>query len=444
MHCSRPGSLVFQGALIAIMSWAPASFAQQARTDVVPLKNWPAPKTTTRPSSDGSAAAASFSAPLVLISITPCRVLDTRASGGSGLTGAFGPPSLAGGQARTIPVHLSSCGVPLAAAYSLNLISITPVGQGVGYISAWQDNAAWPGTVVLNAPLGGIVGNAAIVPAGIDGGIQVLATNNCDLVIDMNGYYIPASIIQGPAGPQGPIGFTGATGATGAASTVPGPTGATGATGPSGPIGPIGLTGPAGPTGATGAASMVAGPAGATGPIGPTGPAGPTGAASTVAGPAGPTGPAGPIGPSGSALAFADYYSTGSGASIPPGVDIPFPSTTVESGTGISRLSDQVFQLGPIGVYLIMFQVSVTGAGQIDLCLNYAESLSSVVGRTAGNTQIVGMSLVYVTTLNTVLEIHNPVANSANLIMAPAAGGTDSVNAHLVIMQISAGVVGGP
>jgi hypothetical protein len=107
-------------------------------------------------------------------------------------------------------------------------------------------------------------------------------------------------------------------------------------------------------------------------------------------------------------------------------------------------LSDQVFQLGPIGVYLIMFQVSVTGAGQIDLCLNYAESLSSVVGRTAGNTQIVGMSLVYVTTLNTVLEIHNPVANSANLIMAPAAGGTDSVNAHLVIMQISAGVVGGP
>lgn len=420
--CPRPGSL-FQGALIALVTLASAGSAIQAQPDAIPLKNWPATKTIEQTTAAGN------NGPLVLVSITPCRVLDTRATGGSGLAGAFGPPSLVGGQARTIPVHLSNCGVPLAAAYSMNLVSITPVGQGVGYVSAWQDNAPWPGTVVLNAPLGGIVGNAATVPAGTDGGIQVLATNNCDLVIDMNGYYIPASIIQGPAGPQGPMG------ATGPASNVPGPTGATGPIGPTGLTGPIGLTGPAGPAGATGAASMVAGPAGATGPAGPTGP---VGAASTVAGPAGPAGPAG------GSLAFADYYATMYGDNVlpvPPGGDIAFPETSVESGTGITRLNQQVFQLGPIGVYLVMFQMSVTQGAQVDLALNYSESLSTVAGRATGTSQIAGMSLVTTTAIDTVLEVHNPAASSTSLTLTSSAGGANLVTAHLVIMQIFAGVV---
>jgi hypothetical protein len=56
--------------------------------------------------------------------------------------------------------------------------------------------------VVLNALQGGIVDNSAIVQAGVDGGIQVLATDDCDLVIDMNGYYVQATSVQGPPGPQ--------------------------------------------------------------------------------------------------------------------------------------------------------------------------------------------------------------------------------------------------
>src|SRR5262245_20101108 len=63
-------------------------------------------------------------APLVYVAVTPCRLVDTRT--GSGLTGAFGPPSLAGDPsqtgnfARKVPVPTSPCGIPKAAAYSLN------------------------------------------------------------------------------------------------------------------------------------------------------------------------------------------------------------------------------------------------------------------------------------------------------------------------------------
>src|ERR1019366_8460026 len=263
----------------------PAVFAQPALV----VKNWPMSA-----ASAPSTAATGSGAGLVFIAITPCRVMDTRGAGGSGKTGAFGAPSLVAGQARVVPVPSSNCGVPAAVAYSMNFVSITPAGQPVGWIAAWQDDTAWTGTVVLNAYLGGVVDNMAVVPAGADGGIQLLTTDNGDLVIDMNGYYVQATTIQGPSGPQGPTGNTGATGltgATGAASTVAGPTGAAGPAGPPGPVG------------ATGAASLVAGPAGATGATGPAGPTGATGPASLVVGPTGATGATGANGN----IAFADF-----------------------------------------------------------------------------------------------------------------------------------------
>jgi hypothetical protein len=185
----------------------------------------------------------------VFVAITPCRVVDTRA--GSAQTGQFGAPGLVASQARTFVISQSPCGVPTSAAYSLNFVSITAVGQPVNWIAAWPDDQSFPGTVVLNASQGGIIDNSAIVAAGTDGGIQVMATNNTNLVIDMNGYFVQASTIQGPAGPtgpqgpqgiQGPAGPAGATGATGAA----GATGATGAQGPQGPQGPAGPPGSSG------------------------------------------------------------------------------------------------------------------------------------------------------------------------------------------------------
>ncbi|MCU1258739.1 MAG: mannuronan epimerase, partial [Bryobacterales bacterium] len=133
--------------------------------------------------------AASTSQPLSFIAITPCRIMDTRASGGK--TGAFGPPSLAGGQARKVLIPSSSCGIPAAAAYSLNfgLIANGPVG----YLAAWPDDQPYPGTAIASLTQAGVVNNAATVASGSDGGIQVLATNPADLMIDVYGYFIPVA-----------------------------------------------------------------------------------------------------------------------------------------------------------------------------------------------------------------------------------------------------------
>ena len=336
------------------------------------------------------------------VSITPCRVMDTRGQGGSGMTGAFGPPSLVAGQTRVVPIPSSNCGVPAAVAYSLNFVSITPLGQPVAWIAAWQDDMAFPGTVVLNALQGGIVDNPAIVAGGADGGIQLLSTNNGDLVIDMNGYYVQATTIQGPAGPQGPvgnggeIGSPGATGAVGPAGPAGpiGPTGVTGAVGPAGavgPLGPAGVTGAIGPAGAVGPIGPIGvtgavGPAGSTGPTGPTGPIGPIGPTGVTGaiGPAGPVGPTGPAGPAGS-IAFADFFALmppDNAATVAPDTDVSFPQDGPSSGA-ILRINPSQFELLNVGTYQVAFQVSISEAGQLILTLNGARP--GLYGRRARN-----------------------------------------------------------
>jgi Right handed beta helix region len=123
--------------------------------------------------------------------LTPCRVVDTRAAGGSGLTGDFGPPQMTAGSNRSFPVPASSCGVPATAqAYSLNM-TVVPPGP-LNYITTWPTGQAMPIVSTLNDVSGTIVANAAIVPAGASGAISVLASNNTELIIDVNGYFAPA------------------------------------------------------------------------------------------------------------------------------------------------------------------------------------------------------------------------------------------------------------
>jgi len=323
--------------LITAAALMPVSWAQERfQPNSIPVKNWSMSNLRSNSRNalkDPSAAVASGSPDLVFIAITPCRVMDTRTQGGSGKTGMFGPPSLLGGQARVVPVPSSNCGVPIAAAYSMNFVSASPLGQAVAWVAAWPDDAAWPGTVVLNAMQGGFIDNSAIVPAGADGGIQVLATNNTDLVIDMNGYFVQATAIQGPSGPAGSMGPTGNTGA-------PGPAGSTGAAGATGPTGATGAIGPVGNTGATGPS----GSAGATGSAGSVGPSGPTGST----GPAGPTGPTGPSG----TIAFSDFFAmmpSDNTTTIAIGTDVAFPQNGPSSGSAIARTGTSAFNLSAIG-----------------------------------------------------------------------------------------------
>src|ERR1039458_4015335 len=135
------------------------------------------------------------SVPLVLVAMTPCRVVDTRA--GQGFSGSFGQPRLAGGVARPFPIQ-SNTTCPIlstAQAYSFN-VTVVPPGP-LGYLTVYPTGQPLPLAATLNSLQGYVVGNAAIVAAGTSGSIDVFASNATDLVIDINGYYASLTDLLG-------------------------------------------------------------------------------------------------------------------------------------------------------------------------------------------------------------------------------------------------------
>jgi hypothetical protein len=189
--------------------------------DAVPLKNWDAPmywQPSVVESKDAAARQimagnsdvdrASSITPqaqtpansLVFVGMTPCRVVDTRT--GSGFTGAFGPPSLVGAATRTFPIQSSStCSIPaIAQAYSFNITLVS--FSFVDFITVWPTGQPRPTASTLNGYVQTVIANAAVVPAGTSGSVDVFASQNTDLIIDINGYYAPQSgitLTQGTA-----------------------------------------------------------------------------------------------------------------------------------------------------------------------------------------------------------------------------------------------------
>ncbi|MDX1983860.1 MAG: FG-GAP repeat protein [Bryobacteraceae bacterium] len=127
---------------------------------------------------------------LRFVPITPCRVADTRP--GQGTTGNFGPPSMTANSTRDLPIPQGRCGIPsIAQAYSLN-ITVVPGGP-FGFLTTWPTGQARPTVSTLNSLHGGIVANAAIVPAGTGGSVSVFVTDPADVIVDINGYFEPNS-----------------------------------------------------------------------------------------------------------------------------------------------------------------------------------------------------------------------------------------------------------
>jgi len=125
----------------------------------------------------------------LFVSMPPCRVVDTRdATKPSG----FGPPFIAGNTARSFALPSGPCGIPsIAQAYSLN-VTVVPHGE-LGYITVWPTGQSRPVVSTLNSLDGRIKANAAIMAAGANGAISVYATNDTDVVLDINGYFVPAA-----------------------------------------------------------------------------------------------------------------------------------------------------------------------------------------------------------------------------------------------------------
>jgi sugar lactone lactonase YvrE len=124
--------------------------------------------------------------PLQLVTVAPCRVMDTRNA-----NGPLGGPFIAGGTTRAIPIPSSTCGIPATAmAYSLNITAVPRTGS-LGYLTVWPTGQTQPVVSTLNSPAGLILANAAIVPAGTTGSINAFATDDTDLVVDINGYFVP-------------------------------------------------------------------------------------------------------------------------------------------------------------------------------------------------------------------------------------------------------------
>jgi uncharacterized repeat protein (TIGR03803 family) len=112
-----------------------------------------------------------------LYPVAPCRVLDTRQSGG----GFHGE--------KTVNVVGSACAPPSnAQAYVLNA-TVVPPGS-MPYLTLWPDGQQRPTVSTLNAYDGFITSNMAIVPTN-NGSIDVYAAGLTQLILDISGYFAP-------------------------------------------------------------------------------------------------------------------------------------------------------------------------------------------------------------------------------------------------------------
>ncbi len=122
--------------------------------------------------------------PLQFVKVTPCRVVDTRNP-----AGPFGGPVLGARTSREFDIPQGACNIPSSAvAYSLNVTVVPQVA--LGYLTIWPSGQPQPVVSTLNSD-GRVKANAAITPAGSNGGVSVYVTNETQVILDIDGYFVP-------------------------------------------------------------------------------------------------------------------------------------------------------------------------------------------------------------------------------------------------------------
>ena len=121
------------------------------------------------------------------VPVTPCRVVDTRNP-----NGPFGGPPLTGGSYRSFVLPMGNCNLPATAAgYSLNVTLVPPSNHPIAYLTIWPTGELQPLVSTMNSLDGRVKANAAIVPAGSVGSVDVYVSNTTNVILDVNGYFTP-------------------------------------------------------------------------------------------------------------------------------------------------------------------------------------------------------------------------------------------------------------
>jgi hypothetical protein len=128
--------------------------------------------------------------PLGFVPVTPCRLVDTRLP-----DGPLGGPVIPAGQSRAFPLQ-GACGIPSnAAAYSLNVTAV-PQESTLGFLTLFPDGQSLPLVSTLNSPDGRVRAVAALVRAGTAGSVRVYVANASHVILDVTGYFVPATGLQ--------------------------------------------------------------------------------------------------------------------------------------------------------------------------------------------------------------------------------------------------------
>ena len=128
------------------------------------------------------------------IDVVPERLLDTRTDGTQ--------HRLHSGETVTVGIAERLPRFPTAEVGAV-LVNFT-IANGIppGYLTAWASGMPQPATSNVNASvIGDVAANLAIVPLGADGSIQLFASTDLDVIIDIVGYFTSSNA------PEATIGF---------------------------------------------------------------------------------------------------------------------------------------------------------------------------------------------------------------------------------------------
>ncbi len=116
------------------------------------------------------------------VDVAPERLLDTRTDPTQ--------PRLHANQTAIVNIAQHTAQVPVtqASAVMVNLTAVN--GVPGGYVTAWASGIPQPATSNVNlTAIGDAAANLAIVPLGADGSIQLFASTDLDVIIDVVGYF---------------------------------------------------------------------------------------------------------------------------------------------------------------------------------------------------------------------------------------------------------------